>query len=77
MMRSGNSRRHRLSRPLLLLTALIVIGSLQSILAPVAQVSADTGTSHQVKQGRMLLRSDAPQATGLRVKFGCPGGGRR
>lgn len=58
-------RRRKGARPLLLVTALLVIGCLHTLVAPVQQVSADSGTSQQVAAGRKLFAVGCASCHGL------------
>lgn len=58
-------RRRPATRALLLTAALVMMGGLYSVLAPVAQVSADIGTSQQVAEGRKLFAVTCASCHGL------------
>jgi ubiquinol-cytochrome c reductase cytochrome c subunit len=58
-------RRHRAAKPLLLVFALFVVGALYTSLAPAPQVSADTGNSQQVAEGRALFRVGCASCHGM------------
>lgn len=65
-MRSGTSRRrHRAARPLSLAFALILMGALYAVLSPATQVSADTGMSAQVAEGKALFQVTCSSCHGL------------
>ena len=58
-------RRRPVARALLLTAALVVMGALYSVVAPTVQVSADTGTSQQVDEGRKLFAVGCASCHGL------------
>ena len=58
-------RRHRAAKPLLLLFALFVVGAVYTTLAPAQQVSADTGKSQQVAEGKALFAVGCASCHGL------------
>lgn len=51
----SSRRRHPAARALLLVLALFVVGALYTMVAPASQVSADTGNSQQVQEGKALF----------------------
>lgn len=53
---------------MLLVAALMVLGLLQYLIAPVAQVAADTGNSQQVEQGRLLFAVGCASCHGLNAQ---------
>lgn len=61
----SSRRRHPAAKPLLLVFALFVMGALFTMVAPAAQVSADTGASQQVAQGRALFAVGCASCHGL------------
>jgi ubiquinol-cytochrome c reductase cytochrome c subunit len=58
-------RRHPAAKAVLLVFALFVVGALYTAVAPAQQVSADTGTSQQVAQGRALFAVGCGSCHGL------------
>jgi len=58
-------RRHPAAKALLLVFALFVMGALYTVLAPATQVSADTGTSEQVAEGKNLFAVGCASCHGL------------
>ena len=65
-MRSGNPRRrNKAARPLSLVLALVLLGSLYAALVPSSQVAADTGTSAQVAEGKALFQVTCSSCHGL------------
>lgn len=58
-------RRHPAAKALLLVFALFVMGALYTTLAPAAQVSADTGNSQQVAEGKNLFAVGCASCHGL------------
>lgn len=58
-------RRRPAARALLLTAALFVTGTLYALAAPAARVSADTGTSQQVAEGRKLFAVGCASCHGL------------
>jgi len=61
----SSRRRHPAAKALLLVFALFVVGALYTIVAPASQVSADTGTSQQIEQGRALFRVGCASCHGI------------
>jgi ubiquinol-cytochrome c reductase cytochrome c subunit len=61
----SSRRRHPAARALLLVLGLFVMGALYSVLAPAGQVSADTGNSQQVAQGKALFVVGCASCHGL------------
>ena len=61
----SSRRRHPAAKALLLVFALFVMGGFYSVLSPASQVSADTGTSQQVAEGRALFRVGCASCHGL------------
>lgn len=61
----SSRRRHPAAKALLLVFALFVMGTLFSMAAPASQVSADTGSSQQVAQGRALFAVGCASCHGL------------
>lgn len=65
-MRSGHPRRRRkAARPLSLVLALVLLGSLYAALVPTSQVAADNGTSAQVAEGKALFQVTCSSCHGL------------
>lgn len=65
-MRSGTSRRRRkAARPLSLVLALFLLGTLYAALTPATQVAADTGMSAQVAEGKALFQVTCSSCHGL------------
>lgn len=65
-MRSGSPRRrHRAARPLSLALALVLLGALYAAFTPATQVSADTGMSAQVAEGKGLFQVTCSSCHGL------------
>ena len=65
-MRSGHPRRRRTAaRPLSLILALVLLGSLYAALVPSGQVAADSGTSAQVAEGKALFQVTCSSCHGL------------
>jgi quinol---cytochrome-c reductase cytochrome c subunit len=58
-------RRHPAAKALLLLAGLFVMGALYSLIAPPAQVSADTGNSQQIAEGKALFAVGCASCHGL------------
>jgi len=58
-------RRHRAVRPALLVLALLLMGALYAAVAPVARVSADTGNSQQVAEGKALFQVTCSSCHGM------------
>jgi ubiquinol-cytochrome c reductase cytochrome c subunit len=58
-------RRHPAAKALLLVFALFVMGALYTTLAPATQVSADTGNSQQVEEGKNLFAVGCASCHGL------------
>ena len=61
----ASRRRHPAAKWLLLLFALFVLGGAYNAFAPAEQVSADTGNSQQVAQGRALFAVGCASCHGL------------
>jgi ubiquinol-cytochrome c reductase cytochrome c subunit len=61
----ASRRRHPAAKVLLLLFALFVLGGAYNALAPAPQVSADTGNSQQIAQGRALFAVGCASCHGL------------
>jgi ubiquinol-cytochrome c reductase cytochrome c subunit len=61
----SSRRRHPAARALLLVLALFVMGALYTVLAPVSQVSAETGTTQQVAEGKALFAVGCASCHGL------------
>lgn len=61
----SSRRRHPAAKVLLLLFALFVLGALYNSLAPVQRVSADTGNSQQVAEGKALFAVGCASCHGL------------
>jgi len=61
----SSRRRHPAAKALLLVFALFVMGGLYNVVAPASQVSADTGTSQQVAQGKALFAVGCASCHGL------------
>jgi ubiquinol-cytochrome c reductase cytochrome c subunit len=61
----SSRRRHPAAKALLLVLGLFVMGALYSVLAPAAQVSADTGSSQQVAEGKALFAVGCASCHGL------------
>jgi ubiquinol-cytochrome c reductase cytochrome c subunit len=61
----SSRRRHPAAKALLLVLGLFVMGALYSVLAPAAQVSADTGSSQQVAEGKELFAVGCASCHGL------------
>ena len=51
----SSRRRHPAAKALLLVFGLFMMGALYSVIAPPAQVSADTGNSQQIAEGKALF----------------------
>ena len=58
-------RRHRAARPALLVLALLLMGALYAAVAPAARVSADTGNSQQVAEGKALFQVTCSSCHGM------------
>lgn len=58
-------RRHPAVKVLMLLFALVVIGGVYSLVSPTEQVSADTGKSQQIAEGRALFAVGCGSCHGL------------
>ena len=58
-------RRHPAAKALLLVAGLFVMGALYSVMAPPAQVSADTGNSQQIAEGKALFAVGCASCHGL------------
>jgi len=58
-------RRHPAAKVLLLVLGLFVMGGLYTVFAPAGQVSADTGTSQQVAEGKALFAVGCSSCHGL------------
>ncbi len=61
----SSRRRHPAARALLLVLALFVMGALYTVFAPASQVSADTGNSQQVAEGKALFAVGCSSCHGL------------
>jgi ubiquinol-cytochrome c reductase cytochrome c subunit len=61
----ASRRRHPAAKVLLLLFALVVLGGAYNAFAPAEQVSADTGNSQQVAQGKALFAVGCASCHGL------------
>ncbi|MET1004524.1 MAG: cytochrome c, partial [Propionibacteriaceae bacterium] len=61
----SSRRRHPAAKALLLVFALFVMGALYTVVAPASQVSADTGTSQQVEEGKALFQVGCASCHGL------------
>ena len=61
----SSRRRHPAAKLLLLVFGLFVTGALYTVLAPTAQVSADTGTSQQIEEGKALFAVGCSSCHGL------------
>lgn len=61
----SSRRRHPAAKALLLVLGLFAMGTMFSIFAPAAQVSADTGTSEQVAEGKALFAVGCGSCHGL------------
>jgi ubiquinol-cytochrome c reductase cytochrome c subunit len=61
----SSRRRHPAAKAMLLVLGLFVMGALYSVLAPAGQVSADTGSSQQVAQGKALFAVGCSSCHGL------------
>ncbi|HYP46739.1 MAG TPA: cytochrome c [Propionibacteriaceae bacterium] len=61
----SSRRRHPAAKALLLVFALFVMGAMFSVVAPASQVSADTGTSQQVAEGKALFAVGCASCHGL------------
>jgi ubiquinol-cytochrome c reductase cytochrome c subunit len=61
----SSKRRHPAAKVLLLLFALFILGGLYNTVAPAERVSADTGTSQQVAEGRALFAVGCASCHGL------------
>ena len=61
----SSRRRHPAAKVLLLVFGLFVMGALYSVVAPSTQVSADTGTSQQVEEGKRLFAVTCASCHGL------------
>ncbi|WP_375431614.1 c-type cytochrome [uncultured Friedmanniella sp.] len=61
----SSRRRHPAAKALLLVLGLIVMGALYTVFAPAPQVSADTGTSQQVAEGKALFAVGCASCHGL------------
>lgn len=60
-----SKRRHRAARPALLVLALMLMGALYAAVAPAARVSADTGNSQQVAEGKALFKVTCSSCHGM------------
>ena len=58
-------RRGRAARPALLVMALLLMGALYAAVAPAARVSADTGNSQQVAEGKALFQVTCSSCHGM------------
>lgn len=61
----SSRRRHPAAKALLLVFALLAMGGLYSVAVPAAEVSADTGTSQQVAEGKALFAVGCASCHGL------------
>ena len=61
----SSRRRHPAAKALLLVFGLFVMGALYSVIAPPAQVSADTGNSQQIEEGKALFAVGCASCHGL------------
>lgn len=66
--RARGGRRHRATRPLLLLAALTLMGLLQSLVVPVTQVAADSESSQQVMEGKALFAVGCASCHGMNAE---------
>ncbi len=61
----SSRRRHPAAKPLLLLFALLLVGALYTSIAPATKVSADTGNSQQIAEGKALFAVGCASCHGL------------
>jgi ubiquinol-cytochrome c reductase cytochrome c subunit len=61
----SSRRRHPAAKALLLVAGLFMMGALYSVIAPPAQVSADTGNSQQIAEGKALFAVGCASCHGL------------
>ena len=61
----SSRRRHPAAKALLLVAGLFMMGALYSVMAPPAQVSADTGNSQQIAEGKALFAVGCASCHGL------------
>ncbi len=66
----SSRRRHPAARPLLLVFALFLVGAFYTVVAPSTQVSADSGSSQQVKKGEALFAVGCASCHGLNGEGG-------
>ena len=58
-------RRHPAAKAVLLVLALLVMGSVYTVVAPSPKVAADTGTTQQIEEGRALFQVGCASCHGL------------
>ncbi len=61
----SSRRRHPAAKALLLVFGLFMMGAFYSLIAPPAQVSADTGNSQQIEEGKALFAVGCASCHGL------------
>lgn len=61
----SSRRRHRAARPLILAFALVLMGFTFALVSPAPKVTADTGTSAQVAEGKALFTATCSSCHGL------------
>ncbi len=61
----SSRRRHPAAKALLLVSGLFLMGALYTVIAPPAQVSADTGNSQQIAEGKALFAVGCASCHGL------------
>ena len=61
----SSRRRHPAAKALLLVFGLFMMGALYSVIAPPAQVSAETGNSQQIAEGKALFAVGCASCHGL------------
>jgi ubiquinol-cytochrome c reductase cytochrome c subunit len=61
----SSRRRHPAAKALLLVAGLFLMGALYSVIAPPAQVSAETGNSQQIAEGKALFAVGCASCHGL------------
>ena len=61
----SSRRRHPAAKALLLVSGLFMMGALYTVIAPPAQVSADTGNSQQIAEGKALFAVGCASCHGL------------
>jgi ubiquinol-cytochrome c reductase cytochrome c subunit len=61
----SSRRRHPAAKALLLVLGLFMMGALYTVIAPPAQVSAETGNSQQVAEGKALFAVGCASCHGL------------